>query len=134
MEGVIAMKFFIVIALLVLLTPQTTQGFYIASCDSMLPTIRCDGTTKYLLETAVKIGSTQKTEFNIGDIIVFKLNNIERFKAYKAGYKLYSYWIHRIVNISEEGYTTKGDANSYNDPWIVKKEWIVWKFSIYERA
>ena len=38
----------------------------------------------------------------------------------KLGYPI----IHRVINVTEEGYITKGDRNPAPDPWIVKKEWI----------
>jgi len=54
-------------------------------------------------------------ELEQGDIIVFDSG--------KFNYPI----IHRIVNVTEEGYETKGDHNSGKDSWIVKKENIYGK-------
>ena len=32
--------------------------------------------------------------------------------------------IHRVVNITDEGYVLKGDRNPAQDPWIIKEEWL----------
>ena len=32
--------------------------------------------------------------------------------------------IHRVVNVTDDGYITKGDRNPAADPWVVKEEWI----------
>ena len=32
--------------------------------------------------------------------------------------------IHRVVNITDEGYVIKGDRNSAQDPWVIKPEWL----------
>lgn len=32
--------------------------------------------------------------------------------------------IHRVVNVTEGGYITKGDRNPAVDPWLVKREWV----------
>ena len=52
-------------------------------------------------------------EYNIGDIIMFSRNN--------------NFVTHRIVNETEEGFITKGDANNTEDEWVIKQDEIVGK-------
>lgn len=59
---------------------------------------------------ALIIGAPKNIE--VGDVILY-INP-------KLGYPI----IHRVINVTEEGYITKGDRNPAPDPWIVKKEWI----------
>jgi len=49
-----------------------------------------------------------------GDIICFQLSEPTSIT-------------HRIINITEEGFITKGDANEDPDQWIVKKENVIGK-------
>lgn len=49
-----------------------------------------------------------------GDIICFKLSEPTTIT-------------HRIINITNEGFITKGDANEDPDQWIVKKESVIGK-------
>jgi signal peptidase len=46
------------------------------------------------------------TQINVGDIVVYDA------PSYK--YPI----IHRVISVSEEGITTKGDHNSAADPWV----------------
>jgi signal peptidase len=72
------------------------------------------------MEPAIPVGSivvikpvgteTLKT----GDIICFKLSEPTSIT-------------HRIINITNEGFTTKGDANEDPDQWTVKKENVIGK-------
>lgn len=52
----------------------------------------------------------------VGDIICFKLGS-ESTKTVT----------HRIINITDEGFVTKGDANEEPDMWTFKKENVVGK-------
>ena len=72
------------------------------------------------MEPAIPVGSVvvikpADTEtLKIGDIICFKLSEPTSIT-------------HRIINITEEGFITKGDANEDPDQWIVKKENVIGK-------
>jgi len=72
------------------------------------------------MEPAIPVGSIVmikpvNTEIlKIGDIICFKLSEPTSIT-------------HRISNITDEGFTTKGDANEDTDQWIVKKENVIGK-------
>ena len=59
---------------------------------------------------ALIIGSPQVVD--TGDIIVYVNPNL--------GYAI----IHRVINVTENGYITKGDRNPAPDPWIVKTDWV----------
>ena len=48
----------------------------------------------------------------VGDIVVYVNPNV--------GYAI----IHRVINVTGDGYITKGDRNPAPDPWIVEEEWI----------
>jgi signal peptidase len=50
----------------------------------------------------------------IGDIICFQLSEPTSIT-------------HRIINITDQGFITKGDANEDPDQWIVKKENVIGK-------
>lgn len=55
-------------------------------------------------------------EYNINDIIMFRRNN--------------NFITHRIVDKTEEGFITKGDANNTEDEWVIAEDEIVGK-SVY---
>ena len=68
------------------------------------------------MEPSIKTGSvalieTNLTDFNEiekGDIITFDIGG--------------SFVTHRVVDITEDGIVTKGDANNARDPWIVTND------------
>jgi len=72
------------------------------------------------MEPAVPVGSVavikpvDPNTLQKGDIICFKLSGPTSIT-------------HRIINITNEGFITKGDANEDPDTWIVKKENIIGK-------
>lgn len=59
---------------------------------------------------ALIIGSPSHVQ--VGDVVVYLNPDL--------GYAI----IHRVVNITDAGYITKGDRNPAPDPWIVKKTWV----------
>lgn len=72
------------------------------------------------MEPAIPVGSivvikpVDPEALKIGDIICFKLSEPTSIT-------------HRIFNVTDEGFTTKGDANEDPDQWIVKKENVIGK-------
>jgi len=72
------------------------------------------------MEPAIPVGSVvvikpaDPETLKIGDIICFKLSQPTSIT-------------HRIINITNEGFTTKGDANEDPDTWTVKKENVIGK-------
>jgi len=72
------------------------------------------------MEPAIPVGSivvikpVDPETLKIGDIICFKLSEPTSIT-------------HRIINITDEGFTTKGDANEDPDQWTVKKENVIGK-------
>jgi len=71
---------------------------------SMNPTL----TKQDLLE----IAPYQEKPLKVGDVVLFQTSNS------------YKYVIHRIVNITHDGYKTKGDNSDLNDPWTLPKKHI----------
>ena len=66
----------------------------------------------------------------VGSIVVIKPVNPESLKerdiiCFKLSQP--TSITHRIINITDEGFVTKGDANEDQDQWIVRKENIVGK-------
>jgi signal peptidase len=74
---------------------------------SMEPTIPVGG--------VVAIKPTDPYTLKVGDIICFNLSDYQPPVT------------HRIINVTSEGFITKGDANDDIDPWIVKKENVIGK-------
>ena len=74
------------------------------------------------MEPAIPVGSVvvikpaNPDTLKVGDIICFKIESESSTTV-----------THRIINITDEGFITKGDANEDPDQWIVKKENIVGK-------
>jgi signal peptidase len=74
------------------------------------------------MEPAIPVGSVvvikpvDTETLKIGDIICFRLSESATTTV-----------THRIINITNEGFTTKGDANEDPDQWIVKKENVIGK-------
>jgi len=74
------------------------------------------------MEPAIPVGSVvvikpvDPENLKIGDIICFKLSESAITSV-----------THRIFNITDEGFITKGDANNAPDQWIVKKENVIGK-------
>ena len=72
------------------------------------------------MEPAIPVGSVvvikpvDPETLKIGDIICFTLTEPTSIT-------------HRIINITDEGFITKGDANEDPDHWIVKKENVIGK-------
>jgi len=72
------------------------------------------------MEPAIPVGSVvvikpvDPETLKIGDIICFQLSEPTSIT-------------HRIINITDEGFITKGDANEDPDQWIVKKENVIGK-------
>jgi len=72
------------------------------------------------MEPAIPVGSVVMIKpvdpetLRIDDIICFKLSEPTSIT-------------HRIVSITDEGFTTKGDANEDPDQWTVKKENVIGK-------
>ena len=72
------------------------------------------------MEPAIPVGSivvikpVDPESLKEGDIICFKLSEPTSIT-------------HRIVNITNEGFITKGDANEDPDQWIVKRENVIGK-------
>jgi len=76
---------------------------------SMEPTIPVGG--------VVAIKPADPYTLKAGDIICFNLSNYQPLVT------------HRIINVTGEGFITKGDANDDIDPWMVKRENVVGKVS-----
>ncbi|MCD6241513.1 signal peptidase I [Candidatus Bathyarchaeota archaeon] len=74
------------------------------------------------MEPAIPVGSVvvikpaNPDTLKVGDIICFKIEGESSTTV-----------THRIINITDEGFITKGDANEDLDQWIVKKENIIGK-------
>jgi signal peptidase len=72
------------------------------------------------MEPAIPVGGivvikpVDPETLKIGDIICFKLTEPTSIT-------------HRIINITDQGFITKGDANEDPDQWIVKKENVIGK-------
>lgn len=72
------------------------------------------------MEPAIPVGSVvvikpvDPETLKEGDIICFKLSGLTSIT-------------HRIINITNEGFITKGDANEDPDMWTVKKENVIGK-------
>jgi signal peptidase len=74
------------------------------------------------MEPAIPVGSivvikpANSDTLKIGDIICFKVETESPTTV-----------THRIINITSQGFITKGDANEDPDQWIVKKENVIGK-------
>jgi len=74
------------------------------------------------MEPAIPVGSVvvikpvNPETLKTGDIICFKLESESTTTV-----------THRIINVTDEGFTTKGDANEDPDQWTVKKENVIGK-------
>jgi signal peptidase len=72
------------------------------------------------MEPAIPVGGivvikpVDPETLKIGDIICFQLSESTSIT-------------HRIINITDEGFITQGDANEDPDQWIVKKENVIGK-------
>ena len=74
------------------------------------------------MEPAIKTGAILLTKsastYSAGDVITFSVNgNTDKLIT------------HRIVEETQEGFVTKGDANEENDSWVVKDEEIIGKMA-----
>lgn len=74
------------------------------------------------MEPAIPVGSivvikpANPKTLKVGDIICFKIKSESATTV-----------THRIINITSEGFRTKGDANEDPDQWIVKKQNVIGK-------
>lgn len=69
---------------------------------------------KYKVGTIIYYSKVEKDEIKVNDVITFKTSNNEIVT-------------HRVNNIVEDRYETKGDANETTDPKLVEYEDIVGK-------
>jgi len=114
------MKKYLVFSLLLVI--GVSHAFYIScASNSMYPALDCN--SKYKLEWY----KNNYKDVKVGDIIVFKVMPEDRFnnKWIKT-----STIIHRVINITDQGYMTKGDNNPKPDPFITKPYLIVWKMTV----
>ncbi len=64
--------------------------------------------------------------FNKGDALILAgtkhvaVGDVVLYINPELGYPI----IHRVVNITDDGYVIKGDRNPAQDPWVVKQEWL----------
>ena len=74
------------------------------------------------MEPAIPVGSmvvikpADPETLKVGDIICFKIESESATTV-----------THRIINMTSEGFRTKGDANEEPDQWIVRKENVIGK-------
>ena len=74
------------------------------------------------MEPAIPVGSivvikpVNPETLKIGDMICFKIESESATTV-----------THRIINITSQGFITKGDANEDPDQWVVKKENVIGK-------
>ena len=80
---------------------------------SMRPTFSCENTLYFC--------SPKKSEIKMGDIIAFSTPEYEN-----EDYETF-YTIHRVINITNKGYITKGDNALYPDEFIVPYKNILGK-------
>ncbi len=88
---------FIIIALFIILTTTNLvkgYNFYVVMSGSMEPSIKAGSI----------VGTKEKDEYTKGDVITVMVNNDPN-----------NTYTHRIVEIKEDSYITKGDANEDND-------------------
>ena len=104
-SGTIFLIIILVIAWVFLLRPTTLGGpttYIIVSGKSMVPTMQ-DG------DLAV---TRAKSEYRVGDIVAFHAEG--------------GVVMHRIIGGTEEtGFITRGDGNTWNDPWTIASQDIV---------
>ena len=89
--------------------------------------LKKDNVSFFGYSTAVVVTGSMAKTININDLVVVKsfedynINDIIMFR------KNANFVTHRIVDETEEGFITKGDANNAEDEWIVKQNEIVGK-------
>lgn len=85
------------------------RGFPVACSGSMRPTLHCDD---------LPVGSAYPDSVADGDIVIYETSKTDCPFGF-------SYIMHRIDGITQDGYVLKGDANASVDPCIVPFEAIV---------
>lgn len=88
-----------------------SRPYWMAEAKSMWPTI---------LDNDTIVATDNFNELKVGDIIWFKNNH-------KDIYPGLDFIFHRIIEIEQDGYLTKGDNNECVDPFLVKKDEVVFK-------
>jgi len=95
----------------ILLINKNSRPYMIKSAESMWPTI---------LDNDTIVVTDNFNEVKIGDIIWF----VNRHKDILPDYDMI---FHRVVDVFDGGYLTKGDNNDCVDPFIVRKEDVRFK-------
>ena len=112
------MKWHYLFMIIMFASPIYAFSVGVISCNtnSMYPTFDCHS----------KIETTGIYNYNpvqVGDIVRYPITMQMRLdnKKYGWGYNFngITYILHRIYNITEKGFITKGDNNQNPDPWIV---------------
>ena len=78
------------------------------------------------LKPAVVMSGSMEPAFPVGSVIITDTELADNVKIGDpiAFYTGGAYVTHRIVDATDEGFITKGDANDSVDPWIVDKDKI----------
>lgn len=98
---------FILIALFITITSlRLIEGynFYVVMSGSMEPNIK----------TGSIVGTIEKEEYKVNDVITVMVDNNPN-----------NTYTHRIVEIKEDSYVTKGDANKSNDADLASKDSVL---------
>lgn len=89
--------------------------------------LKKDNATFFGYSTAIVVTGSMATEINPNDLVLVKhfeeydINDIIMFDSGT------SFVTHRIIDKTEEGFITKGDANNVEDDWRIKENNIVGK-------
>ena len=83
---------------------------------SMKPTLHCDD------KVWVNVVFRKEHLLNVSDIICFNFDR--RYYTYIGNTR---YMCHRIIDVTPEGYFTKGDATDVVDPYLIPFSWVALK-------
>jgi signal peptidase I len=89
------------------------RNYYVWMEDHGFTNLQLDGfpfPTGFNKGDAMVIASPE--DVAVGDIIVYVNPQL--------GYAI----IHRVIDVTDQGYVTKGDRNPAADPWVVRPEWV----------
>lgn len=110
------LKLFIFLLLLPIAQAHTTYRMPMRCTGSMEPSFECED------KIYVNVVFANEHPLKVDEIICFNFD-----RRYYPASGIVRYLCHRIVDVVEDGYITKGDACLNEDPYVVPFSWVALK-------
>jgi signal peptidase len=91
-------------------------SLFIVVFGGFMPMVISSGSMTPTLSVGDVVLIKSQKEYSVGDVVAYRFMN--------------QVVVHRIIDVSDKGFITKGDANSDKDPFIVPRESVIGRVSL----